>query len=217
MAKGGYARLSVELAAVLAVAGAYFYYKPRLGRPSEASASSVGPAAIEAGPPIILVIDVYDLPFVGEADEHLSTIIPKEHDGKARLVDAKEMGALRATLRELAESGQASLQSGGKTPLKPGQPAAVKVSGRAIRAPLGAPAREELSLGIVASWAPSGAVQLDTWFRKERVEGMLTTTAEMPPNGGRSRVIPGDAVVVSQVLEGARYIVVVRVEKPIGR
>lgn len=216
MTKGGYARLSVEMAAVLAVAGAYLYYRPKLG-PRQAEASPVGPAVIEAGPPINMVIEVLDVPFVGETDEALAAVIGHGEEGQARVVNAADMAALRNAIRDLTEGGQMAARPGVKASLKPGQPASVKVSGRTVRAPLSAPARDELSLGVVATWVQSGAVQLDAWFRRDRIDGFLTTQSpDHKTSGGRSRVLPGEALVVSQVMEGARYIVVLRLEKPLG-
>ncbi len=216
MAKGGSVRLWVELAAVAAALAAYWHFKATYTVPQQVIASSVGPMLIGSGPQINLAMEIYDAPFFGETDEEIQPVIGTGDTKQVRVVTSTKLPELRAALTDLIESGRVTFRPAGRASLKPGQPALIKVMGRPLRASAMAAAREELSLAIVGTWTDTVALQLDSWFRRERVEGVLTTQAEGPASGGRSTIMPGDSIVVSQVLDGTRYIVVLRLERPAG-
>lgn len=218
MTKGGYARrLWVELVVVIIAAGAYLYLRPAAGGPSNAQATpGLLPATFGDGPPIVIGVEVFEAPFAGQKDEEISAVLGAAESGQARVVKAEEMGLLRAGLRALAESGRISSRSSGRTSLKPGQPATVRVNGRVGRPGRGAPAAasDELSLGFIGTWSKAAAVHTEAWFRTERVAGIFSTLAAGQPSGGRPVVPPGDAIVLSHVLDDSRYIVILQIEKP---
>lgn len=216
----------VVVGAVLIALGALVLLRRAAG-PSASGAAGPRRAsgAATMGETIAIEADVYDIPFATSPDEEVSAVLGSAESSGSRVVRAEERGAFLDQVRALRDSGRITALSAPRIAVLPNQPAGISITSRPAATPTGKPAREELSLAIDAAWAADGSVLLDAAFRFERVVGRVATVLDEVglPVGERARaavktrLAPGELVVLTRLVGDSRYVVVLGADKTPGK